>query len=123
MRIEELTGMGSRAKPEVGDKCTIHLYSDSHACQIVQVSPSGKTIWLRRNVVTVDPSSTGGMGHQDWVLHENEFEKIGGEALAEEPDGYTYYKATLRKNGSWRTTGSNLYVAIGQWHEYYDWSF
>ena len=126
MRIEEWAGAGSNVIPVVGGKCTLHLYSDSHACQIVKVSPSGKTIWLRRNVVTVDPNSEKGMGHQDWVIHENEFMKVRSNqtlCLAEEPDNYTFYKATKRKNGNWRTSGSNLYVQIGVAHEYYDWSF
>lgn len=110
MRIEEAVGMGSRATPKVGDKCTMHLYSDSHACQVVRVSKSGKTVWIRRNKVTVSPDSSRGMGHQDWVLHENEFE---GDEM----------KITKRRNGDWRETGSSTYVALGQWHEYYDWSF
>ena len=110
MRVEELAGMGSKATPKVGDKCTMHLFSDSHACQVVRVSKSGKTMWVKRNVVTADKTKEGGMGHQNWILHENEFE--GGEM-----------KITLRRNGQWRETGSNTYVALGQWHEYYDWSF
>ena len=122
MRVEEAIKL-TKSSAKVGDKCTLHLYSDSHGCQVVKVSPSGKTIWIRRNVVTVDPSSSKGMRHQDWVLHENEFVTVEGGELAEEPDNYSYYKATLRKDGCYRTTGSDLFVSIGQWHEYYDWSF
>ena len=51
MRIEEACGMSSTATPKVGDKCTMHLYSDSHACQVVRVSASGKTMWIKRNKV------------------------------------------------------------------------
>lgn len=110
MRVEEAIHAGNTDVPKVGDKCTMHLYSDSHACQVVRVSQSGKTMWIRRNEVTVDPASPGGMGHQDWVLHENEFK---GDEI----------KVTKRRNGDWRETGTNTYVALGQWHEYYDWSF
>lgn len=133
MRVEEFFGMGSRETPKVGDKCTIHFYSDSHACQVVKVSPSGKTMWIRKNVVTVDPSSTREMGHQDWIIHENEFEKVlqnfktlkeyGKPTLADEPDNFSFFKVTKRKNGNWRTCGSDNYVSLGLWHEYYDWSF
>ena len=133
MRVEELCGMGSSEKPTVGMKCTLHLYSDSHACQIVKVSPSGKTIWFRRNVVTVDPKSDAGAGHQDWIIHDNEFVKVAYDyknhksyrkpTLTDSPDNYSYYKATLRKDGKWRTSGSDTYVALGQWYEYYDWTF
>lgn len=129
MRIEEFCGMGSNEKPTVGMKCTLHLYSDSHACQIVKVSSSGKTIWIRRNVVTCEKPE--GAGHQNWNIHENEFEKVVSDfgrysnkpVLIDTPDNYSFYKATLRKDGKWRTSGENIYVALGQWHEYYDWSF
>ena len=110
MRIEEAARMGSTATPKVGDKCTMHLYSDAHACQVIRVSASGKTMWIKRNKVEHEPGTEGGMGHQNWLKHENVFE---GEEM----------KITKRKNGDWRETGSNCYVALGQWHEYYDWSF
>ena len=110
MRIEEFCGMGSKELPKVGDKCTMHLWSDSDPCQITKVSKSGKTIWIRRNKTEHDKTKEGGMGHQNWIIHENKFE---GEEM----------KITKRKNGQWRETGSNCYVALGQWHKYYDWSF
>lgn len=133
MRVEEACGFGKGAKPEVGMPCTLHLYSDSQACEVVKVSKSGKTCWIRRNVITVDPSSEGGIGHQDWVIHKGEFVKIWSDPktfkdytepqLANVPDNYSYYKVTLRKDGSWRTSKSNEYVQLGVAHEYYDWSF
>lgn len=49
MRIEEWAGMGSADKVEVDTKCTIHFYSDCHPCQVVKVSKSGKTCYIRRN--------------------------------------------------------------------------
>ena len=110
MRIEEAARMGSTATPRVGDKCTMHLYSDSWACQVVRVSESGKTMWIKRNKVEHEPGTEGGMGHQNWLKHENVFE---GEEM----------KITKRKNGDWRETCSNCYGSLGQWHEYYDWSF
>jgi len=109
MRYEELVNAASDV-PKVGGKCTIHLYSDANPCQIVRVSASGKTIWIRENKTEHDPTKEGGMGHQNWLIHENEFE---GDEM----------KVTKRKNGQWRTTGSNCFVVIGQWHKYYDWEF
>ena len=128
MRIEEYFGWGCKPEIKVGEKCTIHYYRDSHPAEVVEVSKSGKTCWIRRNVVTADKTKEGGIGHQNWLFKEGGFMKIrvdGSEEpqLAEEPDNYTYYKVTKRKNGNWRTTGSDLYVAMGQWHNYYDWSF
>ena len=110
MRIEEYTGSGSLDKVEVGMKCTIHFYSDADPCEVVKVSKSGKTCYIRRNEVCHDPSKEGGMGHQNWLIHENEFE---GDVM----------KITKRKNGQWRETGSNCFVALGQWKKYYDWEF
>ena len=97
-------------KPKVGDKCTMHLFSDSHACQVVRVSDSGKTMWIKRNKVEHEPGTEGGMGHQNWLKHENVFE---GDEM----------KITKRKDGRWRETGSNCLVSLYVWHEYYDWSF
>lgn len=111
MRVEENVGFGSNAIPKVGDKCTMHLWSDSHACQVVRVSPSGKTMWIKRNAVVADKTKEGGMGHQNWIIHENEFQSDHE------------MKITKRKDGKWRETRSNLYVSLGQWHEYYDWEF
>jgi len=137
MRVEEFTKAGSNVTPVIGCKCTIHYYSDSEPAQIVKISKSGKTAWIRTNVVTVDPNSEGGIGHQDWVIHEDEFCKIHDEwdaktgkyikyekpQLAKNPDNFTFFKITKRKDGSWRTTGSDLYVSLNQWHKYYCWEF
>ena len=121
MRVEELIGAGSAKAPRVGAKCTIHYYSDSEPCQVVKAS--AKTIWIRVNESAADESKGGlGMGHQNWKFEEGVFMKCGGK-LAEKPDNFSFFKATLRKDGKWRTTGSDLYVAMGQWHKYYDWSF
>lgn len=125
------------AVPTNGMPCTIHYYSDAEPAQVVKISKSGKTAWIRKNIVTVDPNSEGGMGHQDWVIHKDEFVKVGQEfdkktgmyieyeepQLAKKPDGFTFFKITKRKDGSWRTTGSDLYISLNQWHKYYDWSF
>lgn len=109
MRIEEAIGAGYQGEVKVGMKCTEHCYSDAHACQVTWVSKSGKSMRIRHNTYHVE--GEGGIGHQDWVLHENEFE--GPEI-----------ECTKRKNGQWRTKGKyGNYIAIGQWHKYYDWSF
>lgn len=75
MRVEEACGFGKGAKPEVGMPCTLHMYSDSQACEVVKVSKSGKTCWIRRNVVTVDPNSEGGIGHQEGKMDLGELQK------------------------------------------------
>lgn len=110
MRIEEMLGMGSNEPPKVRDKCTVHYYSDSEPAQVIRVSKSGKTMWIRENKTEADPTKENGIGHQNWLIHENEFE--GAEM-----------KITLRKDGKWRESGSNLYVQLGRWRKYYDWEF
>ena len=111
MRVEEYCGIGSKDTPKVGDKCTIHYYSDSEPCQVVRVSASGKTMWIKENLVEADPTKFNDVGHQNWIIHENKFESD------------REIKVTKRKDGKWRIVGNHTYVALGQWHKYYDWSF
>lgn len=136
MRVEEMIKAGAEV-PTNGMPCTIHYYSDAEPAQVVKISKSGKTAWIRKNIVTVDPNSEGGMGHQDWVIHKDEFSKVGEEwdakagkyidyeepQLAKKPDGFTFFKITKRKDGCWRTTGSNLFVQLGIARKYFDYSF
>ena len=110
MTLSEYNNVGSTEMPKVGDKCTMHLFSDSNPCQVVRVSKSGATMWIRENKTEADPSKECGMGHQNWLIHENEF--IGD-----------VMRITHRKNGQWRETGSNCFVALGQWKKFYDWEF
>ena len=110
MRYEEYAGVGSDGIPKVGDKCTMHLFSDANPCQVIRVSASGKTMWIKENETEHDKSKEGGMGHQNWLIHENKF--IGDEM-----------RITKRKDGQWRESGSNCYVALSQWKKYYDWEF
>lgn len=66
------------------------------------------------------------MGHQNWLFKEGDWMKVwNGEekVLADKPDNHTYYRVTKRKNGSWRTSGSDLYVQMNCWRNYYYWEF
>lgn len=49
MTLDEYCNVGSTSIPKIGDKCTMHLWSDSNPCQVVRVSKSGKTMWIREN--------------------------------------------------------------------------
>ena len=116
---------------KTGTKCTVHFFGDSKACQIVAISEDEKTIWLRRNLVTVKETSSKEEGHQDWEIHENEFLKVMTNfntmenyrepILIDEPDEYSYFEATLRPDRTWRTVKSNSLVRIGKWFEFYNW--
>lgn len=125
MRVEEFAKMGKKECVNIGDKCTLHYYSDSCPAQVVSVSKTGKTAYIRTNKV----ESVGKeMGHQEWAFKEGVFEtshtdEQGNLQLAESPDNHTFFKITKRKDGCWRTSKSNIYVCFGQWKYYYDWGF
>jgi len=128
MRVEEFFKVGSNVTPVVGGKCTIHYYSDAEPAQIVGMSKSGKTLYIRVNKTESDASKDLYIGHQDWIIKENEFvttcaDDDGEPKLADKPDNHSYFKVTKRKDGSWRTVRSNLYVDLNQWKKFYDWSF
>lgn len=92
-------------RPEVGMGCTICLFTDSHAATIVKVSPSGKTIWYRRDVAkVVSGSCQDGSAKYEYSFDENGYDQ----------------KATLRKNGQYREVGTNYYIALDCRNEYYD---
>ena len=39
--------------PEVGMGCTECWWTDTHACTITRISPTGKTIWYKRDVAKI----------------------------------------------------------------------
>lgn len=98
----------SKIKPEVGMGCTECLFTDCHACTITKVSPSGKTIWYRNDIATVvEGSCQDGSAKYEYRFDDNGCEK----------------KATLRKDGYYRATGTNYVLALNVRCEYYDPSF
>lgn len=95
--------------PEVGMGCTECLWSDRHAGTITRVSDSFKTIWFKRDIATRVDSN----GMSDCQDYEYKFDPDAPE-----------HKATLRKDGRYRTVGKyGNYVALGWRDEYYDFSF
>lgn len=99
-------------QPEVGDPCTMLMYSDRDPGTIKEISKSGKTI-----IVAAD----------DWVR----IDKLGMSDCQE----YEYttnlnnatYEYTLRKNGRWVRKGCNMWnsmsLIIGFRERYYDFTF
>lgn len=94
-----------KISPEVGQGCTEHLFTDSHACTITKVTPSKKTIYYRRDVSKI----VGGSAQDGSAKYEYSFDKNGYDN-----------KATLRKDGYYRSVGTNYPISIGVRHEYYD---
>lgn len=117
-------------KPKVGDGATEICCSDCHAYTVVKVSPSGKTIWLQRDIATLlngvdsgEPDALkchpGGFAANIQGLQRYEFKRDTMGVIR---------KATLRKNGNEKypygivgTSRSN--VCIGVRNEYYDYNF
>ena len=94
-----------RVKPKVGMGCTECLFSDSHACTITKVSESGKTIWYRNDIAKVIAgSSQDGSAKYEYTFDENGYDK----------------KATLRKDGNYRATGTDYFIVINHKEEYFD---
>ena len=95
----------TKITPKIGMGCTEHLFTDSHACTITKISPSGKTIWYRRDKASIiEGSAQDGSAKYAY--------KFDGNAIDE--------KATLRKDGRYRATGTNYLIQLNCRHEYYD---
>lgn len=109
MRIEELVKAGKKV-PAIGMGCTIHYYSDAEPATVTRVSASGKTCWIRRNETEADPSKGEiCIGHQNWMIKK----KFTSSEI----------RVSLRSDGRWRCSGSDLYVEFGRQYKYYDWEF
>lgn len=104
-RIGEHT---TNPKPEVGMGATIFHYSDRSAATVVKVSASGKTVWLTADTAT--RTDNNGMSEsQSYTFTPN-------------PDGVSF-KASLRKNGTWKLANNGAGVALGRRSAYHDYSF
>jgi hypothetical protein len=92
----------------IGEGATVSIGSDSYPYTIIDVSESGKTIYLRED--KVERTDSNGMSEiQEYKYSPN----LEGQEI----------KATKRKNGAWKTTGDNRLVSIGVRRRYYDFSF
>lgn len=110
MRCEEFLKSGKNV-PIVRMGCTIHYYSDAEPATVVRISKSAKTCWIRKNETEADPSNGEiCIGHQNWIIKKK---------FTAEPE----IRVTLRSDGRWRCSKSNLYVELGRQYKYYDWEF
>lgn len=105
-----LSGTKGQPDPEVGMGATKLMYTDRHACTIVEVK--GKTIGIQRdNAVRTD--NNGMTESQDYEYSPNVNAPI------------EYF--TQRKNGAWVKAKESMRggtrLRIGERKEYYDYSF
>jgi hypothetical protein len=112
------TEHGFRLAPKVGMGATLCGWSDRHPYEVVEVSPSGKTITLRAMKAERDPSwkpEWVAGGFAGTVVNQNEQEWI----LSADPEGETI-KARLTKKG-WSANGQRVY--LGRANKFYDYNF
>jgi hypothetical protein len=95
-------------EPEIGMGATVQLWSDRHACTIVQITHGGKRLVIQQddNQQVPDPNRPG-----QTILQ-----------YSPNPTGQLYY-VTKRKDGTFRLMKSKTRVFIGTRNEYYDPSF
>jgi hypothetical protein len=123
-----------RATPALGGGATYTLWTDSHACTVIKISPNGKTVWLRQdkavllNGVNSEASDKLQFSPGGFVGHTSGHQRYQYSA---DPDGEVF-KATMRvlRDGSiiWKRTGSATRspggtVYFGARHEHYDFNF
>lgn len=95
--------------PEVGTACTFLGWSDSHPGTVMEVSKSGKTIKVRRDLAKrIDNHGMSDM--QDYIYYVNPYTT---------KEHWVTYR--LNKKGQWTSHGAKL--AIGYRRRYYDFSF
>ena len=105
-------------KPTVGDGATVCHYSDRTACTVIRISPSGKTVWMREDIATLD-------GWKPEIVPGG----FAGHCVNNAEQRYTYqpnpdgrvHRASLRKGGRIRTTNGEP-VIPGR-HHFHDYNF
>jgi hypothetical protein len=102
--------------PTVGDGATICHFSDRTACTVARVSTSGKTLYLQPDIATLD-------GWKPEILPGG----FAGHCVNNHEQRYTYqldpgaplHRASLRKDGRYRTTrGEPVVPGRHQFHDY-----
>jgi hypothetical protein len=98
----------SDIQPYVGMGATIQYWSDRHAATIIQITHDGKRLVLQEdNCIRTDNHGVSEM--QEYRYERN-------------PQG-TIHLATLRKDGRYRITKTQILVALDVRNRYYDFSF
>ncbi len=92
----------------VGQGATVRSGSDSYPYTIYDSSESGKTIYLKQDKFE--------------RIDSNGFSEIQEYKYSANPDG-ELVKATLRKDGRYKTTKDNQLVTVGVRRRYFDFSF
>ena len=102
---------------EVGDRASVHLYSDDDPCTIVKRTET--TITVRYDKATRDPDwkpewIPGGFSAVCTNIHDQKW------IIEEDPNGATEVFRWSKVNGAWIHEGCRLTPG---WYKYYDYNF
>jgi hypothetical protein len=95
-------------KPEVGMGVTICHWSDRTPATIISITSSGAIISLQEDSATRTDSN--GMSDSQEYMYQSD------------PNG-AVYKATLRKDGTYRLKGGKQQIILGSRRKFHDFSF
>jgi hypothetical protein len=110
-------GVEKRRELDVGDGCTYHLYSDSHACTVIKRTP--KTITIQRDKAILSPDFKpewipGGFAAHCTNQYEQEY------TYERDPNGEIIKAYWSEKRGGF--VYLDKIVSLGR-HEFYDYNF
>lgn len=100
-----------KTKPTIGTPAWWQIRNDSYACTVTQVTPSGKTVWVRR---TNDEKTED----FDFYANQQYIYRVNPEGASR--------KLSLRKDGRFRGVGKNescYILCLGRWVTHIDPSF
>jgi uncharacterized membrane protein YvbJ len=104
----QVMAQSKQAVPKVGMGATILMYTDQHACTIIDVSKSGKRIVVQKdNAKRIDDN--GASEDQSYTFSPN---ANGSKHIF-----------SLRKTGEWIEAKGCVHLYIGTRKHYHDYSF
>ena len=108
--------------PEVGQRCTIALWTDRHVHDVVWVSDCKTKALIRECNVRLHPESQGGCGHQDWLIESNE--KYPLATIKFQRGRWSYEREYTDSIGRLRKAyDCKLAIVFNCESYYYDWTF
>lgn len=115
--LKEQIKIEERRELEVGDGCTIHLYSDAHACTVIK--RTAKSITIQQDIATLDENfkpkfiAGGFAGH---CINQNE----QTYTYERDPNGSIITARWSDKHGAFMYLGKP--ITVGR-REFYDYNF
>ncbi len=118
--LEEELGRERNRSLDVGDGCTLHLWTDSYACTVIRKTE--KTITIRRDKAIRSPDFKPEWEAGGFAAHcvNNDDQSYTYER---DENGETFVCRWSEKEGRFRCgSDGSMKVSVGR-HEYYDYNF